>query len=64
TFFETAQIRNGSVAGDGFGFEATVTIGGQNSVNVTFAGKVSGTQISGAATSPMGTKPFSGAKVP
>jgi imidazolonepropionase-like amidohydrolase len=64
TFFETTQIRNGSVTGDSFGFEATVAFGGQNSINVVFAGKFSGAQISGTATSPEGAKPFSGAKVP
>jgi hypothetical protein len=64
TFFETTQIRNGSITDDSFSFEVTVTIGGQNGINVAFAGKVSGTQISGTATSPQGAKPFSGAKVP
>lgn len=62
--FGTSQIRNGSVAGDGsFGFDVTVSIGGQ-SIDVAIAGKVAGTQISGTANSPQGASPFSGAKVP
>jgi phosphohistidine swiveling domain-containing protein len=62
-FFGTAQIRNGSVTGDGFSFDVTVAVGGQN-LDVSFTGKVSGTQISGRATSPQGPATFSGAKVP
>jgi imidazolonepropionase-like amidohydrolase len=62
-FFGTAQIRNGSVTGDGFSFDVTVAVGGQN-LEVAFIGKVSGSQISGSATSQQGATPFSGAKVP
>jgi imidazolonepropionase-like amidohydrolase len=62
-FFGTAQIRNGSGSGDGFSFDVTVNVGGQ-SLDVSFVGKVSGTQISGTATSQQGATPFSGAKVP
>jgi imidazolonepropionase-like amidohydrolase len=62
-FFGTAQIRNGSITGDSFSFDVTVAVGGQN-LEVAFIGKVSGTQISGTATSSQGATPFSGAKVP
>ena len=62
-FFGTAQIRNGSVTGDSFSFDVTIAVGGQN-MDVAFTGKVSGNQISGAATSQQGAKPFSGTKVP
>jgi imidazolonepropionase-like amidohydrolase len=62
-FFGTAQIRNGSVTGDSFSFDVTIAVGGQN-MDVAFTGKVSGNQISGAATSQQGATPFSGTKVP
>lgn len=62
-FFGTAEIRNGSVTGDGFSFDVTVNVGGQ-SIEVAFTGKVSGTQISGTANSSQGATPFSGARVP
>lgn len=62
-FFGTAEIRNGSITGDGFSFDVTVNVGGQ-SLEVAFSGKVSGTQISGTASTAQGPSPFSGAKVP
>ena len=62
-FFGTSEIRNGSATGDSFSFDVTVNVGGQ-SLEVAFTGKVSGTQISGTATSNQGATPFSGAKVP
>jgi imidazolonepropionase-like amidohydrolase len=61
--FPAAEIRNGSITGDGFSFNATIDLTGQT-FDVTFTGKVSGTQISGTATAGQESKPFSGAKVP
>jgi imidazolonepropionase-like amidohydrolase len=62
-FFGTAEIRNGSITGDTFSFDATVSVGGQE-LDVSVTGKVAGTQISGSVNSPQGPASFSGAKVP
>jgi imidazolonepropionase-like amidohydrolase len=62
-FFGTAEIRNGSITGDTFSFDATVSVGGQD-LDVSVTGKVAGTQISGSVNSPQGPASFSGAKVP
>jgi imidazolonepropionase-like amidohydrolase len=61
--FGSTSIRNGTVTNDTFRFEATTSVGGQN-IEVTFVGKVNGSQMSGTATIPDGPIPFSGSKVP
>jgi hypothetical protein len=59
----SSEIKNGEVTADGFRFETTVNVGGQ-SIDVSFAGKVTGNQVSGTATTPQGAVPFSGTKNP
>lgn len=62
-FFGTAELRNGTITGDSFSFDATVAVGGQN-IDIAVSGKVAGTQISGSVNSSQGPASFSGAKVP
>jgi imidazolonepropionase-like amidohydrolase len=58
-----SEIKNGEATADGYHFEITVTMREQ-SVNMTFTGKVSGDQTTGTVTGAQGTVPFSGTKNP
>ena len=58
-----AQLRDGKVTGSSFSFAATVPYGGQN-LDITVNGTVTGNQISGTITSPVGDVPFAGTKNP
>jgi imidazolonepropionase-like amidohydrolase len=60
--FGSVPIRNAEATPEGFRFEASVNVGQQ--IDVSFTGKVTGTQVSGTATTPQGAVPFSGTKVP
>ena len=61
--FGTSQINRGEVTQDGFNFNTSINFAGnQSELNVT--GKVTGNQISGTFTTPQGTVPFSGTRVP
>lgn len=62
TQFGNFEITSGEVSAEGFTFRSTVTIG--QTFDVLFSGKVSGNTISGTATSPQGSTPFSGTKNP
>lgn len=59
----TSEIKNGEATSDTLRFEATVNFGGQ-SIDLSASGKVTGNQISGSISTPMGAVPFSGTKVP
>ena len=56
----TSEISGGSTSGNGFRFTTTVTI--NQTFDVTFEGTVNGNQISGTATAPQGSFPFTGAR--
>ena len=58
-----SPIRNGVVTSGGLSFDATVSFGGQ-SIDLTLSGKITGSQISGSVSTPMGAVPFSGTKAP
>lgn len=62
-FLGTSDIKNGAVTASGFSFDATVNVQGQ-SIELSLSGKVTGNQVSGSISSPMGAIPFSGTKVP
>ena len=51
------------MTGSSFSFAATVPYGGQN-LDITVNGTVTGNQISGTITSPVGDVPFAGTKNP
>jgi imidazolonepropionase-like amidohydrolase len=57
------DIKNGMVSGNTLSFDATVSFQGQ-SFDLSISGKITGTQIEGTVSSPMGAIPFSGAKNP
>ncbi len=59
----TAPIKDGKVTAEGFSFTANVEFSGQQ-VELVVSGRVTGNQISGTMTSPMGAVPFSGTKTP
>lgn len=59
----TSEIKNGEATSDTLRFDATVNFGGQ-SIDLSASGKVTGNQISGSISTPMGAVPFSGTKVP
>ncbi len=58
-----ADIKNGDVTASGMSFDATVSFQGQ-SLDLSFSGKITGNQISGSVSTPMGAVPFSGTKTP
>jgi imidazolonepropionase-like amidohydrolase len=62
TPFGTSPIENGAITGNSFRFTIKVTIG--ETIDVVFNGTVTGNQISGTATTPQGTAPFSGSRNP
>ena len=59
----TTDIKNGAVTAGGFSFDSTVNFQGQ-SLELSFSGKVTGNQVSGSVSTPMGAVPFSGTKIP
>jgi imidazolonepropionase-like amidohydrolase len=59
----SSEVKNGEVTADGFRFDTTVNFGGQ-SLELVVSGKVTGNQVSGTVTTPMGPASFSGTKVP
>ena len=59
----TSQISNGKVTATGFSFTSTVLFGGA-SIDISMAGTVSGSNISGTLDSPQGSVPFAGTKNP
>jgi imidazolonepropionase-like amidohydrolase len=59
----TNEIKNGVANAGGFSFDTTVSFQGQ-SLDLSFSGKVTGTQVSGSVSTPMGAIPFTGNKVP
>ena len=58
-----SEIKNGSVTATGMSFDATVNFGGQ-SIDLSLSGKVTGNEISGTVSTPMGAVPFTGTKKP
>jgi len=56
----TSEISGGSTSGNGFRFTTIVTI--DQTFDVTFEGTINGNQISGTATAPQGSFPFTGAR--
>jgi imidazolonepropionase-like amidohydrolase len=63
TPFGTADVTDGSAAGNSFRVSTTINIEGQ-STDITFEGTVNGNQMSGTVTSPQGSFPFSGTRNP
>lgn len=64
TTLGTSDIKNAKATADGgFTFDQSVSFGGQN-FDVTYSGKVNGSQISGTVSTPQGAIPFSGTKKP
>lgn len=64
TTLGTSDIKNGKATADGgFTFDQSVSFGGQT-FDVTYTGKVNGSQISGTVATPQGAIPFSGTKKP
>ena len=59
----SSEVKNGEVTADGFRFDTTVNFGGQ-SLELSVSGKVTGNQVSGTVTTPMGPATFSGTRVP
>ncbi len=59
----TSQIKDGKITADGFSFSAIVEYQGQ-SFDVFVSAKVTGNQVEGTLTSPMGAIPFNGTKNP
>jgi imidazolonepropionase-like amidohydrolase len=57
------DIKNGMVSGNTLSFDATVNFQGQT-FDLSISGKITGTQIEGTVSTPMGAIPFSGAKNP
>jgi hypothetical protein len=57
------DIKNGMVSGNTLSFDAGVSFQGQ-SFDLSISGKITGTQIEGTVSTPMGAIPFSGAKNP
>ncbi|NNE98731.1 MAG: amidohydrolase family protein [Pyrinomonadaceae bacterium] len=62
-FFGTASIKNGEATADGFSFDVTLSVGGQE-LNVSFSGTVDGNNVEGTATSDQGPAAFTGTKTP
>ena len=60
--FGNSELTGGEVSVDGFRFSTTVTVG--QTFDVLFNGKASGNQLSGTATTPQGTLPFTGTRNP
>ena len=60
--FGTSEITRGEVTAEGFRFVTVVTMG--ETIDVTFTGTVRGNQMTGTATTPQGTVPFSGTRNP
>ncbi len=58
-----SEIKNGMVTATGMSFDALVNFGGQ-SIELSVSGKITGNQISGSVSTPMGAVPFSGTKTP
>jgi len=61
--FASADLKNGSMTADVFRFDSTLNVGGQV-LDVVWTGKANGNQISGTSTSPLGSFPFSGTRLP
>lgn len=59
----TGEIQSGTITGDQISFKVVVTVGGQT-LDINFTGKITGSTMSGTATTPQGTIPFSGTKTP
>lgn len=58
-----SDIKSGLVTATNLTFDATVNFQGQ-SLDLSFSGKITGNQISGSVSTPMGAIPFSGVKNP
>lgn len=59
--FGSSEINSGSVGADGFRFTASATLGGQT-MDVNYTGTVNGNQMTGTASSQLGTVTFSGTR--
>lgn len=57
-----ATITSGTISAESITFKATLNVG--QPIDVTFTGKVTGNQMSGIVSSPMGDAPFTGTKNP
>lgn len=58
----SAAISSGTISAESITFKATLNVG--QPLDVTFTGKVTGNQMSGVVSSPMGDAPFTGTKNP
>lgn len=58
----SATITSGTISAESITFKATLNVG--QPIDVTFTGKVTGNQMSGVVSSPMGDAPFTGTKNP
>lgn len=63
SLFGDATIRNGKATEDGFTFDVTLSVGGQD-IEVSFAGTVTGGKVEGTADTAQGPAAFSGTKNP
>jgi len=61
--FGSATIKNGAVSENGFTFDVTLSIQGQD-IEVSFAGTVTGNKVEGTADTAQGPAAFSGTKNP
>ena len=61
--FGTATIKNGVVSENGFSFDVTISVGGQE-LEVSFSGTVTGNRVEGTADSGQGPAVFSGTRNP
>jgi imidazolonepropionase-like amidohydrolase len=60
--FGTSEISSGTVTGNQFRFNTSITVG--QTLGVEISGAVEGSRISGTASTATGSAPFSGARVP
>jgi imidazolonepropionase-like amidohydrolase len=58
-----SAIKNGNFSNGTLSFDAAVTFGGQ-SLDLSVSGKITGNQVAGTVSTPMGAVPFSGTKAP